>query len=251
MDHPDLKMAVMRKILGSDNVSTALGNQRKEASKVTRQKYLDFALVMGYDKRRFQALIHDLNNYFSKDTNSWPNTNLGEYALLTNCTVYRRSTGCVLQDVGISFHQRYEKSDKGGSKQAGGGDKWPNRCHKYFTCHRCGQKGHIAPDCHIKTESNAHIHTQDGNESPQYYTDATEVSSITEHMENGISDLVTKEANKLLIKSIQETVETNDGAAYHMADFLGFNSFQNAVAYASKAFNLSNGSIPNMCLLLD
>ena len=76
-DHPELKMTVLRKILRSD-VITALGNQRKEASKVTRKQYLDVALVMGYDKRRFQALIHDLKNYLSKDTDSWPKTNLGE-----------------------------------------------------------------------------------------------------------------------------------------------------------------------------
>ena len=243
-------MTVLRKILRSD-VITALGNQRKEASKVTRKQYLDVALVMGYDKRRFQALIHDLKNYFSKDTNSWPKTNLGEYTLLTNCKVYRRSTGCLTQDVVIFFRKQDEKSNKGGAKQAGGGVKWPNRCHKDLTCHRCGQKGHIDTDCHTKPESNAHIHTQDENESPPCNTDVTEMSSITEYMANGISNLVTKEANKILIKSIQETADTNDGTAYHMADFLGFNSCQNSVVYAREAFNLSNVGIPNKWLLLD
>ena len=67
-DHPDLNMGVLRKILRSNNVITALGNQRKEDPKVTRQQYIVVALVMGYDKRMFHALIHDLNNSFSQDT---------------------------------------------------------------------------------------------------------------------------------------------------------------------------------------
>ena len=122
-DHPDLKMGVLRKILRSNNVITALGNQRKEDSKVTRQQYLVAALVMGYGKRMFHALIHDLNSFFSQDNHSWPKTNSGAYELLTNCKVDMSSTGCVLQDVGISFHQRDENSNKGGAKQSGGGSK--------------------------------------------------------------------------------------------------------------------------------
>ena len=118
---------------------------------------------MGYDKRRFQDLIHDLKNYFSKDTNSCPKTNSGAYALLTKWKVDRSLTGCVIQDADISFHQRDEKSDKGGAKKAGGRANWPNRFQKDLTCHRCGQKGHIAPNCHSKPESDAHIHTQDDN----------------------------------------------------------------------------------------
>ena len=157
----------------------------------------------------------------------------------------------MLQNVGISFHQQYENSNKGGAKKSRGGSKWPNRLHKELTCHRCGQKGHISPNCDIKPEINAHIHTQDGNESPPGDKDATEVSLIMEHTADGISHLATKEANKLLIKSIHETAETKTITAYHMADFLGINSCQNAVAYSSEAFNLANTSIPNMWLMLN
>ena len=70
-------------------------------------------------------------------------------------------------------------------------------------------------------------------------------------MENVIAHLASKEANKILIKSIQETAETNDGAACHMTDFLGFNSCQNAVVYAIESFNLSNIGIPKTWLLLN
>ena len=70
-------------------------------------------------------------------------------------------------------------------------------------------------------------------------------------MANDISHIASKHANQLLVKSIQETADTNDGAAYHMVDFLGFKYCQNAMAYASKAFNLTNVSIPNMLVLLE
>ena len=73
---------------------------------------------------------------------------------------------------------------------------------------------------------------------------------MMEHMENKTAHSSAKEANQLLIKSIQENADTNDGAAYHILDFLGFNSYQNAVAYAREAFNLANVGIPNTWVLL-
>ena len=78
-----------------------------------------------------------------------------------------------------------------------------------------------------------------------------EVLFMTEHTSNDIAHSAAKEANQLLNKSIQETAETNDGAAYYMADSLGFNICQNTVAYASKAFNLANVGIPNTWVLLN
>ena len=105
-DHPDLSILALRNILGSGDVSTALGNQRKEASKTERQQYLGVALVMVSDKRNFQAVIHYLYNYFSKGTKSWPKIVSDAYALLNKWKVERSSTGRMLQDFGISFHQR-------------------------------------------------------------------------------------------------------------------------------------------------
>ena len=70
-------------------------------------------------------------------------------------------------------------------------------------------------------------------------------------MANDISHIASKHANQLLVKSIQETADTNNGAAYHMVDFLGFKNCQNAMAYARKAFNLTNVSIPNTLVLLE
>ena len=157
----------------------------------------------------------------------------------------------MIQEVGIRFHQRDEKSNDSGIKQGGGGPMRSKRCHKYLTCHRCVQKGHIAPNFPSKHESDIHIYAQDGDESPTVNTDATKVSSITEHMANDIFHIDSKHANQLLVKSIQETAETNDGAAYHMVDLLGFKNCQNAMAYARKAFNLTNVSIPNTLVLLE
>ena len=77
------------------------------------------------------------------------------------------------------------------------------------------------------------------------------MSWIMEHTADGISHLATKEANKLLIKSIQETAETKKSAAYNMADFLGLNSCQNSVAYSREAFNIANTGIPNRWLMLN
>ena len=205
---------------------------------------------MGSDKRRFQALIHDLDNSFSKGTDSCPKTASYTYALLTNWKV-DRSTGCMLQEVLISFHQRDKKRNDSGIKKGGGDPMRPKRCHKYLTCHRYIQKGHIAPNFPSKHESDIHVHAQDGDESLTVNTDATKASSSTEHMANDISHIASKRANQLLVKSIQETAKTNDGAAYHMLDFLGFNNCQNAMAYSRKAFNLTNVSIPNMLVLLE
>ena len=70
-------------------------------------------------------------------------------------------------------------------------------------------------------------------------------------MANDISHIASKHANQLLVKSIQETADTNDGAAYHMVDFLGFKYCHNAMDYASKAFNLTNVSITNTLVLLE
>ena len=91
-------------------------------------------------------------------------------------------------------------------------------------------EGAHCPNWHNKPESDAHIHAQDGDESPAGDTDATEVSFMMEHMENKISHSSAKEANQLLIKSTKETAKTNNGAAYHLSDFLGFNSYQNSVS---------------------
>ena len=157
----------------------------------------------------------------------------------------------MLQEVLISFHQRDKKINDSGIKKGGGESVRPKCCHKYLTCHRCIQKGHIAPNFPGKHESDIHIHAQNGNESPTVNTDATKASSITEHMANDISHIASKHANKLLVKSIQETADTNDGAAYHMVDLIGFKNCQNAMAYARKAFNLTNVSIPNMLVLLE
>ena len=161
------------------------------------------------------------------------------------------STGHMLHEVGIRFHRQDENSDKGGAEQGGGGAKRPNCRHKDLTCHRCVQKGHIAPNCHSKPESDAYIHTQDGDESPAGDTDTIEVSSMTDHMANDISHSASKEAKQILIKSIQETTDTSDGAAYNMTYFLGFNSCHNSVAYAIEAFNLANVGIPNTLVLLN
>ena len=205
---------------------------------------------MDYENRRFQSLIHDLENYLSKGTNSRPKTVLDAYSLLTKWKAERISNGCMLQEDGTGFHQQEEKRRKAGANQAVGGPKQSNRHHKDLTCHRCGQKGHITPNCLKKPKSDAHIHTQDGDESPAGDTDATEVSFMMEHMENKTAHSSAKEANQLLIKSIQENADTNDGAAYHILDFLGFNSYQNSVAYAREAFNLANVGIPNTWVLL-
>ena len=99
---------------------------------------------MEYDKRRFQSLIHDLDNYFSKGPDSWPKTVLDAYTLLTKWKVERSSTGRMLQDDGSGFHQQEEKIREASAKQGVGGPKQPNRHHKDITCHMCGQKGHIA-----------------------------------------------------------------------------------------------------------
>ena len=74
---------------------------------------------------------------------------------------------------------------------------------------------------------------------------------MMEHMENKISHSSAKEANQLLIKSTKETAKTNNGAAYHLSDFLGFNSYQNSVSEARELFNLANVDIPNTWVLLD
>ena len=72
---------------------------------------------------------------------------------------------------------------------------------------------------------------------------------MRELTKNDIDQSAAKYANQLLVKSIQKTAKTKDGAAHHMAEFLGFNNCQNAMAYARKAFNLVNSRIRNTWLL--
>jgi hypothetical protein len=62
----------------------ATAEKTKQASNVARSKFLAMAYLLAVDKQRYGKLLDELENYFTKGTDNYPNSVMNAYNLVVN-----------------------------------------------------------------------------------------------------------------------------------------------------------------------
>ena len=103
--------------------------------------YLDCAFISQADTRRYGRLKEELENDFTKGSDTYPQDMVKAYQLLNK---YKNWTPKhqIQESTGVAFSQNVSVDKKK--------DDWKQKA----TFHHCGKKGHICPDCpEIKQDS--------------------------------------------------------------------------------------------------
>ena len=101
-----------------------------------REIYLSCAFVINSDLKRYGRLIEELENDYTKVNDNYPRNMVKAYQLLNEYKQWNpRAT--LPESSGVAFSQQ------GTNKSAQRTTKWKKKA----TCHNCGQKGHIRPEC--------------------------------------------------------------------------------------------------------
>ena len=91
------------------------------------------------DKRRYGKLQEDLENAFTRGNSDYPQNMVQAFKLINEFKHWQpRST--VADVTTTAFAQ---KGSRNNNQNNNGSDDW----HKNATCHQCGKKGHIRPNC--------------------------------------------------------------------------------------------------------
>jgi hypothetical protein len=98
--------------------------------------YLSTMFIFQSDRRRYGKLSEELENSFTKGNDDYPTNLVSAYHLINEYKNWTPRT--MTPDVqGVAFAQKSSKKTKTEDKE------WQ----KEATCHECGEKGHIRPNC--------------------------------------------------------------------------------------------------------
>ena len=99
--------------------------------------HLACAFVINSDLRRYVHLIEELENDYTKGNGNYPHNTVKAYQFLNEYSQWNpRAT--LPESSGVAFVQQGNNN-----KSAQRTTKWKKKA----TCHNCGQKGHISPEC--------------------------------------------------------------------------------------------------------
>ena len=102
--------------------------------------YLATMFLFQSDRRRYGKLSEELENSFTKGNDDYPDNLVSAYHLINEYKNWQpRST--IPDPSGVAFAQKGGK--KGKIKPNDKNEDWQ----KEATCHKCGEKGHIHPNC--------------------------------------------------------------------------------------------------------
>jgi hypothetical protein len=132
--------------------ATDLAKFQKEA----HEQYLATAFLLGTDRGRYERLIEGLENDYLQGQDCYPKTITSAFSLLINWKQGNKWAMETLNDresfLNDANDQDQEEEKKPGVSFATDGEQKNNYKGKNYdksevTCHRCGQKGHYAPEC--------------------------------------------------------------------------------------------------------
>ena len=109
-------------------------NTQKELNSKAKKMYLSCAFISQADPRRYRQLKEELGNYFTKGSSTYFQDMVKTYQLLNE---YKNWTPKhqMKESTGVAFLHTVSVDKKK--------DEWKQK----KTCHHCGKKRHIRPDC--------------------------------------------------------------------------------------------------------
>ena len=111
-------------------------DERKMIETTAQEIYLSYAFVINSDLKRYGRLIEEFENDYTKGNDNYPHNMVKAYQLLNEYKQWNpRAT--LPEASGVAFSQQ------GTNKSAHRTTEWKKKA----TCHNCGQKGHIRPEC--------------------------------------------------------------------------------------------------------
>ena len=112
------------------------------------------AFVINSDLRQYGRLIEGLENDYTKGNDNYPRNMVKAYQLLNEYKQWNPSA-TLHESSGVAFSQQGNDN-----KSAHRTTEWKKKA----TCHNCGQKGHIRPECpEPKTENDDNKKEDDNN----------------------------------------------------------------------------------------
>jgi Reverse transcriptase (RNA-dependent DNA polymerase) len=100
--------------------------------------YLATMFISQSDRRRYGKLSEDLENSFTKGNDDYPSDVVSAFHLINEYKNWQPRSA-VPEASGVAFAQKNSKKNNKNDKT----EDWK----KEATCHKCGKKGHIRPDC--------------------------------------------------------------------------------------------------------
>mmetsp|Transcript_15602 Transcript_15602/g.22623 ORF Transcript_15602/g.22623 Transcript_15602/m.22623 type:complete len:212 (-) Transcript_15602:6-641(-) len=94
-------------------------NEIVRAKAMAKDKYLAVCFIMNSDRRRYGALIRDIENEHTRGTNSYPETLTAAYDYLVNYKTDKSSTNDS-NEGGLAFHNEHERSTNRGEGRGSG-----------------------------------------------------------------------------------------------------------------------------------
>ena len=135
-------------LMDSDEIYSALSDNDKQnddninaAWERNKERFLAFALIAKSDNNRYGDLKTELENDYTKGDNRYPKMVTKALHLLTNFKVDKKNNSKGSQN-NVSFAQKQK-----GNNNNNNNNNRDNSWHKDATCHHCGKKGHIKPNC--------------------------------------------------------------------------------------------------------
>jgi hypothetical protein len=104
------------------------------------EMYLATMFVHQSDRRRYGKLSEELENAFTKGNDDYPDNLVSAYHLINEYKNWQPRSA-IPESSGVAFTQKGSKKNK--PKDNDKSEEWQ----KEATCHRCGEKGHIRPNC--------------------------------------------------------------------------------------------------------
>jgi len=92
------------------------------------------------DKHQYGKLQEELENDFTHGSNGYPQTLVKAYHMINEYKNWFPRSFSIVDASGVAFVQ---KAKTGGKQKEKANTSW----HQNATCHKCGKKGHISPNC--------------------------------------------------------------------------------------------------------
>ena len=163
-------------LLSCDDDYDALGTQEKKsddnikaAKERNKERMLAYAFIAKSDNKRYKDFKVELENDFNKGNDNYPHTINRALRMLTNIRTEKpvkkeQETNNVTfaQHGGGRNNNNNNGNTNGNSNNSGFDTSW----HKDATCHHCGEKGHIKPNCPQLANESGTTNNNNGTETP-------------------------------------------------------------------------------------